>query len=89
MLFTVPCALAAPQNSPVSSPAVLPQVTAYALDRAKVTLPADFAAPLNLLILSFQRDQQSVVDGWLPQVEQLPGARALRWSLDVDPLELF
>ena len=46
--------------------AVLPPVTAYALDRAKVTLPADFAAPLNLLILSFQRDQQSVVEGWLP-----------------------
>ena len=54
---TVPCALAAPQNSPVSSPAVLPRVTVYALDRAKVTLPAHFAAPLYLLILSFQRDQ--------------------------------
>ncbi len=68
ILFAVPCALAAPQNSPVSSPAVLPRVTAYALDRAKVTLPTDFASPLNLLILSFQRDQQSVVDGWLPQL---------------------
>jgi hypothetical protein len=66
ILFTVPCALAAPQNSPVSPPAVLPQITAYGLDRAKVTLPTDFAAPFNLLILSFQRDQQSVVDGWIP-----------------------
>jgi primosomal protein N' (replication factor Y) len=26
---------------------------------------------------------------WLPQVEQLKSARAVRWSLDVDPLELF
>lgn len=82
-LFTVPCALAAPQNSPVSSPAVLPRVTAYALDRAKVTLPTDFAAPLNLLILSFQRDQQAIVDGWLPQINggTTPGVQT--WLLPV------
>jgi primosomal protein N' (replication factor Y) (superfamily II helicase) len=29
------------------------------------------------------------LDRWLPQVEQLKSARAVRWSLDVDPLELF
>jgi primosomal protein N' (replication factor Y) (superfamily II helicase) len=27
--------------------------------------------------------------GWLPQVETLRSARAVRWSLDVDPLELY
>jgi primosomal protein N' (replication factor Y) len=26
---------------------------------------------------------------WLPAVEELPEARKVRWSLDVDPLELF
>ena len=26
---------------------------------------------------------------WLPQVEALPSARAVRWTLDVDPIELF
>ena len=26
---------------------------------------------------------------WLPQLEQLPGSRAVRWSLDVDPIDLF
>jgi primosomal protein N' (replication factor Y) len=26
---------------------------------------------------------------WLPEVEQLPSARRVRWSLDVDPLELY
>jgi primosomal protein N' (replication factor Y) len=26
---------------------------------------------------------------WLPEVERLKSARAVRWSLDVDPLELF
>jgi primosomal protein N' (replication factor Y) len=29
------------------------------------------------------------LDDWLPQVEQLRCARAVRWSLDVDPIELF
>src|ERR1700733_9173936 len=85
MLFTVPCALAAPQNSPVPSPAVLPRVTAYALDRAKVTLPADFAAPLNLLILSFQRDQQSVVDGWLPHLTAGAASGGQTWLLPLSP----
>ena len=83
ILFAVPCALAAPQNSPVSSPAVLPRVTAYALDRAKVTLPEDFASPFNLLILSFQRDQQSVVDGWLPQLTTGAAAGVQTWLLPV------
>ena len=82
-LFALPCALAAPQNQ--SPPAaILPPVTAYALDRAKVTLPADFTAPLNLLILSFQRDQQSVVDGWLPVLT--PGAPSVQtWLLPISP----
>src|SRR5271156_1310923 len=90
MLITVPCALAAPQNSPVSSPAVLPRVTAYALDRAKVTLPTDFAAPLNLLILSFQRDQQSVVDGWIPPLTAAGVTPSVQtWLLPVSTQENF
>jgi len=85
-LLTVPCALATPQNSPVSS-AALPPVTAYALDKAKVTLPADFATPFNLLILSFQRDQQSVVDGWLPVVPPGNGSRVQTWLLPISQRE--
>jgi hypothetical protein len=82
-LFALPGALAAPQNQ-TSPTGVLPPVTAYALDRAKVTLPADFTAPLNLLILSFQRDQQSVVDGWVPVVT--PGAPSVQtWLLPIWP----
>jgi hypothetical protein len=81
--IALPCALAAPQNQS-SSAGVLPPVTAYALDRAKVTLPADFTAPLNLLVLSFQRDQQPVVDGWLPVLT--PGAPSMQtWLLPVSP----
>jgi hypothetical protein len=88
-LFTVPCALGAQLNSQVSSPIVLPSVTAYALDRVKVTLPAEFAAPLNLLILSFQRDQQSAVDGWVPVVAQInaTNVRVQPWLLPVGPRE--
>jgi hypothetical protein len=88
-LFTLPFALGAQTNSQASSPLVLPSVTAYALDRVKVTLPADFAAPLNLLILSFQRDQQPAVDGWVPVVTQINGTniRVQPWLLPVGPRE--
>jgi hypothetical protein len=82
-LFALPGALAAPQNKSFPS-AALPPVTAYALDRAKITLPADFTAPLNLLVLSFQRDQQSTVDGWMPAL--VPGAPSVQtWLLPVSP----
>lgn len=78
ILFTAVGALAAP-------PPVLPPVTAYALDRAKVTLPADFAAPLNILILSFQRDQQSAVDGWFGALGAKPGVQT--WLLPISQRE--
>ena len=84
-LLALPCSLAAAQNFQSSPVAVLPPVTAFALDRAKVTLPADFAAPLNLLILSFQRDQQPAVDGW---VRVLPKGGAVQtWLLPISPRE--
>jgi hypothetical protein len=77
-LFTSFGALADP-------PPALPPVTAYALDRVKVTLPADFAAPLNILILSFQRDQQSVVDGWFGALGTRPGVQT--WLLPISQRE--
>jgi hypothetical protein len=81
--FALPCALAAPQNQTTRT-AILPPVTTYALDRAKVTVPADFTAPLNLLILSFQRDQQSVVDSWLSVTpSESPGVQT--WWLPIEP----
>ena len=44
----------------------------------------------QLLIESADRGHlHGFLDAWLPQVEQLKSARAVRWSLDVDPLELF
>jgi len=32
---------------------------------------------------------QRLLAAWLPAVEVLPEARKVRWSIDVDPLELF
>jgi hypothetical protein len=86
-LFALPCALAAPQNAQSPPSAVLPPVTAYALNRAKVTLPTDFDAPLNLLILFFQRDQQSVVEGWLPVVTPGTAPTVQTWILPISPRE--
>jgi len=44
----------------------------------------------QLLIESRERRPlHAFLDEWLPQVEQLRSARAVRWSLDVDPIELF
>jgi primosomal protein N' (replication factor Y) (superfamily II helicase) len=44
----------------------------------------------QLLIESARRGGlHAFLDGWLPEVEQLKSARRVRWSLDVDPIELF
>ena len=44
----------------------------------------------QLLIESAERTRlHGFLDAWLPEVEALESARAVRWSLDVDPLELF
>jgi primosomal protein N' (replication factor Y) len=44
----------------------------------------------QLLIESAERPLlQRFLTAWLPQVEQLESGRALRWGLDVDPLEVF
>jgi primosomal protein N' (replication factor Y) (superfamily II helicase) len=44
----------------------------------------------QLLIESRERRAlHAFLDEWLPQIEQLKRARGVRWSLDVDPIELF
>jgi len=46
--------------------------------RAQLLLQGSARAPLHRLM-----------NAWLPRVEQLPGSRAVRWSLDIDPIDLF
>jgi primosomal protein N' (replication factor Y) len=46
--------------------------------RAQLLLHADTHAPL-----------QRLMSAWIPHLETLPEARKVRWSIDVDPAELF
>ena len=46
--------------------------------RAQLLLHAPTHSPL-----------QKFMSAWLPHVEALPEARRVRWSIDVDPIELF
>ncbi len=61
----------AQQPAEKSGPPVFPVVSAYALNKSHVNLPADFAGQLNLLLLSFEREQQKDVDTWLPLATDL------------------
>ncbi len=45
--------------------------------RAQLLLESEARGPLQRLLAD-----------WLPQVEALPLARRVRWSIDVDPLEV-
>ncbi|MEE4462548.1 hypothetical protein V2S84_10595, partial [Azotobacter chroococcum] len=46
--------------------------------RAQLLLQAASRAPLRRLL-----------GPWLAVLERLPGARTVRWSLDVDPVDLY
>ena len=46
--------------------------------RAQLLLQASARAPLHRLLGS-----------WLLALEQMPSGRAVRWSLDVDPVDLY
>ncbi|MGL4317802.1 MAG: primosomal protein N' [Pseudomonas sp.] len=46
--------------------------------RAQLLLQASSRVPLHKLLAA-----------WLPILEAMPGGRAVRWSLDVDPIDLF
>ncbi|MGC2403061.1 MAG: hypothetical protein WA510_24950 [Acidobacteriaceae bacterium] len=83
-LLALSCALGS-QVSQNSEGAVLPAVTANSLDRVRVALPADFTAPLNLLILSFVRDQQAAVEGWIPVLPS--GGKTQTWVLPISARE--
>jgi primosomal protein N' (replication factor Y) len=62
----------------VLGPAAAPMERRAGHYRAQLLLHAATHSPLQRL---FSR--------WLPVIEELPEARKVRWSLDVDPLELF
>ena len=71
---------------------------ARSLPHAGVALLGPIPSPMErragryraqLLVQAAQRaDLHRLLDGWLPSLAQLPAARKVRWSIDVDPLEM-
>jgi primosomal protein N' (replication factor Y) len=44
----------------------------------------------QLMLQSSQRKElHRLINWWVPQLQQLPGARKVRWSIDVDPYDTF
>jgi primosomal protein N' (replication factor Y) len=44
----------------------------------------------QLLVQTAQRAQlQRLLSSWIPQLDTLPGARRVRWSIDVDPIDTY
>lgn len=69
-LLSLAVAMAASQTGE-QKPANLPQITAYNLEKTKVSLPADFSSSLNLVILFFDQDQYKNAESWIPANAQI------------------
>jgi ATP10 protein len=61
----------ASQGADQRKPVIFPSVTSYALDKNKITIPADLAGQLDLLLISFQPEQQKQIDTWMPLAQAL------------------
>ncbi|HZC42789.1 MAG TPA: hypothetical protein VE195_01355 [Acidobacteriaceae bacterium] len=48
-----------------------PKIQATSLDGAHLNLPANFSGQLNLVIISFAREQQQAVDTWIPPAKKI------------------
>lgn len=48
-----------------------PSIEATSLNNAKKHLPQDFSGKLNLVVISFAREQQHQVDTWIPVAQQI------------------
>jgi hypothetical protein len=70
LALLLPCARAA-QNNDTQKPLVFPAVSAYSLDKVKVNLPADLVGKTNLLLISFEPEQQKDVETWFPVAQAL------------------
>ena len=50
---------------------VFPEVTGKNLEGREFELPGDFEGDVNLVLVAFRREQQSMVDAWMPAAEAL------------------
>lgn len=51
-----------------------PAIQATSLDGARLNLPANFSGQLNLVVISFAREQQKEVDSWIPAARKIESA---------------
>jgi carbon monoxide dehydrogenase subunit G len=56
-------------------PEALSALSGRSLDGRSYELPGDFAKPYNLLVVAFRREQQALVDRWLPWLIELEQRR--------------
>lgn len=59
-----------------AEPKQLPRLSGRALDGAQFALPADLRQPFNVILAAFRREQQPMVDGWLPWLSDLEQRRS-------------
>lgn len=64
-------ALRGPVTPPAPELGQFPAIEATSLDNVQLHLPQNFAGQLNLVIVSFAREQQREVDTWLPVAQQI------------------
>ena len=67
----VSCLVCAAQAADQRNPAVFPSIASYALDKNKVNVPGDLKGQVNLLLISFQPEQQKQIDTWMPLAQAL------------------
>jgi hypothetical protein len=54
-----------------AAPRLFPTLSGTSLSGEDFTLPRDFAGQLNLVFVAFRREQQAVVDTWVPHARRL------------------
>lgn len=75
MAYLLP-ALAVQRNDAGSTSAAgqFPSIQAKSLDGKQFHLPQDFGGQVNLVIVSFAREQQHIVDSWVPAAREMEAA---------------
>ena len=58
-----------------TQPGELSPLSGRSLDGRAYELPGDLAKPYNLLVVAFRREQQAVIDRWLPWLTELEQGR--------------
>jgi len=62
--------------APATSPGQFLAIQATSLNHARLNLPQDFGGQLNLVIISFAREQQQEVDTWIPTSQQIESSHS-------------